>query len=515
MSALSLFPESFRRQFARWRRHAPAVQLALAVALGQGVVWCFEGLWLALVMVGVGVALIVPAIRGYVWLAVGILVGMASALLVSSRTVAPLFFNTSTQLSSSASSKLAQPSEDLTIFGTVASVPRHPRPGEITFEVRTETKDGSLLLRYRAVELPWRNAAVIQPGDGVWVRGTCEPVRKPLNPFTWDGWLWRRGVAAECKARFVSQPVQRATPLIYQLRDVTRERVINQVGDVQGAGLFLSMALGYHDLLSVPLEQAFTRLGLTHLLVVSGYQVSLTFGFILSLATLVVGWLRFGGRYLKACLTVIAFISAAFYVVFIGAEMSAVRALLAAACVCAHLLSERETSFAQRWGVALFGMQLLWPWCAFDIGVLLTFAALLGIGLGSGLAAHSRAVMFCAVTGSVWLCTSFIVVVWQGTLSPLGLVLNLVLAAPWSILNCTVGLTALGMMLTGIPGSDYPLRVIVWLNQTLSEAVLALGEASFGSWRLEGLTRIVASGLILLSIAFLVRQATRSKQPLL
>jgi ComEC/Rec2-related protein len=463
--------------------------------VGQTMVWFLGAGWLALALVLVGFGFARFAVRGFSWLTGGLIVGVGSALMaLDSPQVGPALQG------------------ELTVFGTIEGTPRHPRPGEVTVELRTEAELGSSVVRCRAVDLPWRNAASLQPGDAVWVRGMFTAIGKPMNPFSWEGWLWRRGVRAECKARFISQPIYRAPEKLYQWRETVKNHVLATIGESQGTGLFLSMALGYHDLLSVPLEQAFTRLGLTHLLVVSGYQVSLTFGFILSCMAVILGWIGYGNRWLRYAMTALAFASAALYVVFIGAEMSAVRALLAAACACAHLLSERETSFAQRWGVALLGMQLLWPWCAFDIGVVLTFAALFGIGLGSELTSRTKLATFIAVTCAVWLCTSLVIVVWQGTFSPLGLLLNLVVAVPWSILNGTVGLSALGLLLTGIPGFEYPLRAVGAVNQVLSEIVLSLGELGSASWKIVGVARVVLAVVVAMMICFLVYRHSRVRR---
>jgi ComEC/Rec2-related protein len=207
-----------------------------------------------------------------------------------------------------------------------------------------------------------------------------------------------------------------------------------------------------------------------------------------------------------------AFVFAAIYVVFIGAEMSAVRALLAASCACAHLLSERETSFAQRWGLALLGMELIWPWSVFDIGVALTFAALLGIGLGSDIAGKSKVAQTFWVTFIVWLCTSMIIVAWQGTVSPVGLILNLAIAAPWSVINCVVGLCALSLSFIPLPGALYPLKLVALINQTLSDIVLYIGESSFGGWQVEGLVRIFVLLLLAAALALVLRLTVRKKR---
>jgi ComEC/Rec2-related protein len=496
MLVLSLRTRSIVRQFACWRRHAPAVLLALSVMLGQSLVWFLPDLWIAAGVVGLGVGLLVPGIRSLSWLIGGALLGIVSAFTLTSTS----------SINSTVRPAITAQSLDgeRTVSGSVIGTPKHSRPGEVTFELLTGDGKNPQSIRCRAIDLPWRNAGNLEPGDTVWVRGSFNSVAKPFNPFSWEGWLWRRGISAECKAQFVSRSLYRETPLIYTWRELLKRRVFTALGDSQGTALFLSMALGYHDILSVPLEKAFTRLGLTHLLVVSGYQVSLAFGFILACSGIILARLRYGSIYLRSAMTVLAFFCAALYVVFIGTEMSAVRALLAAACICAQFLSERDTSFAQRWGVALLGMQLFWPWCFFDIGVVLTFAALLGIGLGSEVAARGRTAAFVCVTLAVWLCTSLVIVVWQGTISPLGLLLNLIVAAPWSILNCTVGLSALVIFLTGLPGAIIPLKVIGWVNQITGDLVLYLGESRYASWQTGGVLRIAIAAVVSVGIGCMI-----------
>jgi competence protein ComEC len=375
--------------------------------------------------------------------------------------------------------------DDATFVGTVNGTPRRPNPGEVIFMLATDVGGKAVVLRCRAIDLPWRNAGVLKNGDTIVVRGSLKPVQKPLDPFSWEGWLWRKGVFGEMRARFVSQAFEEHRSLTDHVREEIETLVQNKVGRDAGAALFLSMALGYQDLLSVQLERAFNRLGLTHILIVSGYQVGLMYTFVVSLAGGLLAYIQYASRYLRSTVTLAGLGVAAGYVVCIGAEMSAVRALIAAACLSAHVLSERSSSFAQRWGVALLGIQLIWPWCIFDIGVILTFAALLGIGIGSRLGRSDQFSSFIWINICVWICTTLVVVVWRGNLSPLGLLLNLLVAAPWSIINCTIGLSSLVLVALGMPGGEIPLQAVAWCNRYLAELVLYLGEGSFGGWELD------------------------------
>lgn len=456
------------------RSYAPAVWLALSVGMGQIAVWLCGEIWSGALAACCGLTLLVSLRFGRGFLLVGLLLGILTAY--------PALFS---------HIYLAE-APDAVILGEISSPPRRPRPGEIVFELTTIGDSKSVRLRCRAIDLPWRNAAELQEGDIVSVRGSIRPVERPLNPLSWGGWLWRNGVAGECKARFVSRALDRAPPFLSRIRAYVLDLVRDRVGDNRGSALFLSMALGYHDILSPTVEGAFQALGLTHLLVVSGYQVSLVFGLVVRLASLIGTRLSLG-RHARLWIMGAAFLCALLYVLLIGAEMSAVRALIAAGCVCAHLLTETGARFAQRWGIALFVMQMVWSWCILEIGVILTFAALLGIGLGVQLGAGRQVSTYLWVTVAAWVCTSFVVVCWSGSFSVVSLLLNFLLAAPWSMLNCTAGFVGLLLLLANIPGGAWILQVVSWVNFYLAELLIYMRDLPLMSFALEGAWRVAVS----------------------
>ncbi len=476
-----------------WRRHAPAVQLALTVALGQALVWLCNEVVFSVALALFGLWILVGIRKGFggVGVGVGVVLGICTAYAARSPSIQ------------------IPPVDDAILLGTVSDAPRRRVPGEVVFVLATQLGAEKIHLRCRAIDLPWRNAAELQEGDTVWVRGGVLPIERPRNPFVWEATLWRHGIVGECRARFISRVLQRDPPALTTLRGYIQTLVSGAIGDSGGAGLFLSMALGYHDLISLQAERSFQRLGLTHLLVVSGYQVSLVFSFVVFLTHALVRWSNIVGRYSRLCANLAAFLVACGYVVCIGSEMSAVRALLAAACITAQLCSERDTSFAQRWGVALLGMQLVWPWCIFEIGVILTFAALFGIGLGSRLGAGSSLRMFLYVNAAVWASTTLVLVLWRGNFSPLALLVNLVLAAPWSMLNCTLGITGLCGLIAGVPGATYLLMGISWCNNFLSSLVLNLSETSYSGWELEGAARVAVVAVLTIGLAIAASRAAQ------
>jgi competence protein ComEC len=271
------------------------------------------------------------------------------------------------------------------------------------------------------------------------------------------------------------------------------------------------MALGYRDVLSPSLEQTFSTVGLTHLLVVSGYQVSMVFGVVIAIA---VRWIPRNSafRFWREGCAVLGLLVASLYVVIIGAEMSAVRALIAAAFVCSQRLCESRGGFGQRWSVALLLMQLLSPYCLFDIGVILTFTALAGIGVGATIGGQRKILTWIMVTVSVWLFTSVVVVVWSGSFSLLGIPLNLFVAAPWSALNCTIGLVSLVGALLDIPGMHFALDLVALVNSAVSEVLLWIAQTHFAGWKLTEWYRWCTCVVLCALSALLVYYASLCKR---
>lgn len=470
-----------RTSRAALRSYAPAVGFALSVTVGQFVVWFGGEIWSALVLALIGAAILLARGVRMAGSLVGVVVGIITAY--------PHLYGRMRVLES----------QDVVVLGEIDGTPRRSKPGEVTFELRSLGHPEPFRLRCRAIDLPWRNVADLEDGDVVAVRGSVRAVSRPQDPFSWEAWLWRNGVDGECKARYVSTPFERRPSVMQQIRQALVARVRERVGDERGTALLLSMALGFQDILSPTVEGAFRGLGLTHLLVVSGYQVSLVFGLVVAVASLLGSRLSLG-RLGRVWVLASAIVLSSLYVLLIGAEMSAVRALIAAGCVCAHLLTETGARFAQRWGVALLVMQIIWPWCALEIGVLLTFSALLGIGIGMQLGAGRKLRTCVWVTVCAWLCTSCVMVLWSGSFSVVSVLLNFVLAGPWSMLNCAVGLVGLALVVAGIPGGVASVRVVSWINVALSEWLIYLHDLPYMSFNLHGAWAILLAALLSASV---------------
>jgi ComEC/Rec2-related protein len=475
------------------RRAVPVLPLTIGVVIGETVAWYLNCEWKASALSIFGVLVLLLTRRWFGTVAAGTLLGLITASLVYGGR------------------EDIVPASDVSFQGIIRQEPRRATVGQVVFEIETLIAGRSALVRCRGIDLPWRNSAHLVAGATVWVRGAIEPVRKPLNPFSWEGWLWRRGVDAECKALFVSRPLAHNLDPRERARATLRERSYERTSNERGVALLLSMALGYRDVLSPALEQTFSTLGLTHLLVVSGYQVSMVFGVVIAIAVRGVPRNSSFRLWREGC-AALGLLVASLYVVMIGAEMSAVRALIAAAFVCSQRLCESRGGFGQRWSVALLLMQILSPYCLFDVGVILTFAALAGIGIGATIGEKHTALTWLMVTVSVWVFTSLVVVAWSGSFSLLGVPLNLLLATPWSALNCTVGIVSLLGTLIGVPGMSSALDLVVWLNSAVSEVLMRIAQSPLAGCKLTGWYRwgtcatLCAISVALVNTAFVAKR---------
>lgn len=473
----------------RIRNVTPALFFTAGVCAGQGAAWFISLPLLIGLAIALGFVIALTRIGGRGGL-VGCVVGLVTAGWGLATHPPPLA------------------GADVQLLLQIDEVPRRRVPGELVFVGRDLLGDRGALIRCRAVDLPWRALSSVSRGDIVWVRGPLQGVSRPFNPFSWDGWLWRRGISGEMKVLFASKPLYRSSKFFDRIRERTIAAVSSVTHEERGGSLFLSMALGVRDVLSPPVEALFMTLGLSHLLVVSGYQVSLVFAVVFSILSGFGGALRASIGARNGSIAASLIFSAA-YVFAIGAEMSSVRALLAAVCVCVSLILNRRHGFAQRLLVTLLCMHIVWPWAIFELGVVLTFAALVGIGIGSVLGSGSRWRSLVWVTISVWSLTSLVTVIWNGSLSWSGLLLNLALATPWSIINCTVGVAGLGLTLLGIPGGALVLKFVGGANEMIVTSLFWIHGVVGSSTEMSSLSRLLVAGALCAVSGLIVGVAAR------
>lgn len=91
---------------------------------------------------------------------------------------------------------------DLALEGRVASPPERKRHGEVSFVVRgrltSETSAPATLILFRLIgtDLPWKIESTLKEGDRIQATVGIVPSNSSIeNPFSFDAWLARRGIA--------------------------------------------------------------------------------------------------------------------------------------------------------------------------------------------------------------------------------------------------------------------------------------------------------------------------------
>lgn len=198
--------------------------------------------------------------------------------------------------------------------------------------------------------------------------------------FDYAMFLAKDGIAYVCKDpsradRTTGDAVGRIYAMLYRPKHLFEAALSRALSEPE-AGLAKGLLLGGSDYLPEFLEEAFRRVGLTHVVAVSGYNITLiTQGFLI--LGIVAGlWRK------HAVLSAVLGIS--FFILMIGAPASAVRAGMMAGAVFAAVQSGRLTRPTYILFLAGAVMLLINPLLLrYDIGFQLSFVATAGIVVAS------------------------------------------------------------------------------------------------------------------------------------
>ncbi len=392
--------------------------------------------------------------------------------------------------------------------------PRFPRPGAMEGVFRIASIEGVISNRYarcRAVALPWRNITDIYLGQTITAQATLIPIKLPFNPFAFDATQRRHGISFACKISLATQPFGDAHKGLSSLRQQVRSHIMQRFGAGELPGLFLSMVLGVRDTISQKTSHAFQMTGLSHLLVVSGFHITLIFSSILFL-------FRYSAR--KLCARQpdilllgfsVACASALCFVAFVGIDGASLRAGVAAIVVVIGKILERGGGMLSNVALALFIIAIIWPGCYFEPGVQLTFAALLGIAYGLGIRTQKRWLRGLAVAVFPSVMTLGLTILWFGILSPASFILNPLLAALVSFVVTVGGLIALLAMLTGLDPSAILVSAIIELLDYFRAFVLICAELPYAALIVEGRSQLIFGvSAIIIPLVLWIERALRS-----
>ena len=268
------------------------------------------------------------------------------------------------------------------LSGTVVGYPE-PRVNQTNLVVEVDEiyhagvvhrSEGKIRLSVAEMDRPLRY------GDRVIARGRLRAPRGRRNPgeFDYQRYLAAQGIFGVMHVPKSSQvEVQSSGHGNWLLRQVVYpakayvERYIRQHLPPTEAALLQGLLLGQRGEIPFELRDAFSRLGVIHILAVSGLHV----GFIMLIFLGVLGLLRVPFR-VRVYLTLIALL---FYAYLTGLKPPVVRAALMGGLVLFGITLERRTDVFNLLGVAALVILLYNPLELFQAGFQLSFAAVASI----------------------------------------------------------------------------------------------------------------------------------------
>lgn len=259
-----------------------------------------------------------------------------------------------------------------------------------------------------------------------------------------------------------------------------RERVM-QAFSSQASALVLGMLLGERDELSKEEKDMFNAAGLSHILVVSGYNISLMITFIFA----VFKWMPKHMRILLALLIIFLF------VVLVGTEPSVTRAALMGSIIIFSKVNLRPGSAVNVLFLVAIIMLGINPFSIFDAGFHLSFIATYALLI---MPDFKKIPEFVAVTAWVFLFVSPYIMYLSGSVSVAGIASNLLV----TFLLAAFMLLSLSSLVLSYLGAYIGIDVL--LLETMSRYVFIVAEATtqIGAFQMNTPPSLVTAGYIVL-----------------
>ena len=353
-------------------------------------------------------------------------------------------------------------------------------------------------------------------GDRFLVLARPLPSRTDRSPggFDYNGWLHIQGISYS-----LGTPTGTATKLApnqkWEYRAwaasirrgaVERFRLAGLKGDE--LGLVAALTVGDRKLLSPEIRQTFSKIGIAHVLALSGLHVGFVYGALLLLCRFIPGntlqqrLLRYG----------LPLLGVVFFALVAGGAPSLVRAVVMLFFFSlSYILPGRRASFSALAGAALC-LLLYDPRALFSIGFQFSFAAVAGILLFASplmglVRTHHKIPHYCWGLGCVSLAAQVgtlpLQLYYFGVLPTVGLVINLVVIPLASVL------VPAAVILSLLPGGCFAATVlgigVVWLAKSMdsvSSLAVRLPYAQIEGIEVSAwIAAVFALGIVLLGVA--------------
>lgn len=363
-----------------------------------------------------------------------------------------------------------------------------PSPYPIKAQVKATARAPYLpaVVLLKAPDLPWSDVSNLRSGSRIAIVAKPTRWRSTNNIFSYEHYLLRRGirgVAYVQDIRLLDETTRSTPPTLTQM---VLETLSNRYPRSESAGILLAATIGRTDMLSEHVINVFRSTGTLHILVVSGYHVTiiylvvytaLRYLFCLSPAIL------YSGR-LRMLATLGGLASTFLFIYAIGLSPPCLRALFGVSIFAISKLAYRKLRFWNSLVLSYIVVNLFWPGSFAESGVQLTFTAISGLVIGSNLWQKLLAprlatapylirtyLQHLTICTAAWLFTSPILYCWFGTVSLIAPIANSLLNFPFTALTVSLGLIAIILVELNVPGSVMLLDLAVYSTYLLFAAL--------------------------------------------
>jgi len=237
-------------------------------------------------------------------------------------------------------------------------------------EVLIDTKEKVLVYLFLQEEADKKIVHKWTYGMGIRLNGVIDKPFSAGNPgqFNYQAYLAQQSIYWNIKVNDVSQvQTNNGKPLFHHLF-LLKEKMLNQIDvlfEQPQAGFIKAILLGEREDLDEEIREAFSILGLSHLLAISGLHLS-TLAFLLYWLLTKMRWTR------EKTIYFITFFLIG-YMLLTGASASVVRATMMTMLMLYGLVGRRAVSALQALGIAFIGMTAYDPMWMYGVGFQLSF----------------------------------------------------------------------------------------------------------------------------------------------
>ena len=262
--------------------------------------------------------------------------------------------------------------EEVEIHGTVVSHSQSDYNDR--FYIRTSSIAGEPFTRYNLVlDIPRDDPGALRPGCTVHIKSTLSGFSSS-DGFDAESYYFSRGISGTIDSYENMRILDYDSPTLAQRFSEMRESLVNYAilySNRDAGTLLTALLIGERDSLSDSLRLDFTRLGITHILALSGMHLSIIAAAVNALLTL----LRIG----RKPRTVITVIFILLYLAFTGFSVSVVRAGVMLILYSLLYLLTRGSDSVTALAVAVTVICFATPYAIYDTALWLSAFATLGV----------------------------------------------------------------------------------------------------------------------------------------